>query len=72
MKYFFHTIFGRYLRARVGWKQYADNSWHHGKIVNQIMEVTTILTQHNLQLDDFSNSQTLNAFTDIIQNNFYI
>ena len=66
MKYFFETISGRYLRARVGWKQYADNAWHHGKIVAQIKEVTTILTQHNLQLDDFSNSQTLNAFTDIV------
>ena len=66
MKYFFETISGRYLRARVGWKQYADNALHHGKIVAQIKEVTTILTQHNLQLDDFSNSQTLNAFTDIV------
>ena len=66
MKYFFDTIYGRYLRARVGWRQYADNSWHPGKIVNQISEVTTILTQYNLQLDDFSNSQTLNAITNIL------
>ena len=66
MKYFFDTVYGRYLRARPDWNQYADNYWHPERIVNQVLEVSTILTEHNLQLEDFSNSQTLHAFTDII------
>ena len=63
MRYFFDTIFGRYLKNRLGWNELSFNLWNHRYISSQVTEVTRILTMENLQLDDFSNSRTIRAIS---------
>ena len=63
MRYFFDTIFGRYLKNRLSWNELSFNLWDQRYIASQVTEVTRILTEENLQLDDFSNSQTIEAMS---------
>ena len=62
MRYFFETIFGRYLRNRLGPDEFKHKNFRSERhIVKLVTEVTRILTLENLQLDDFSNSRTIEA-----------
>jgi len=62
MRYFFETIFGRYLRNRLGPDEFKHKNFRIERhIVKLVTEVTRILTLENLQLDDFSNSRTIEA-----------
>ena len=65
MKNFFETIYVRLLKHKVGWKKATLNMFNQKFILDQLNEVMLINTMENLQLNDFSNSQTVLPETEI-------
>ena len=63
MNKFFDTIYVRLLKDKVGWKKATLKMFDQKFIMEQLKEVMLINTMENLQLNDFSNSQTVHPST---------
>ena len=63
MNKFFDTIYVRLLKHKVGWKKATLKMFDQKFIMEQLKEVMLINTMENLQLNDFSNSQTVHPST---------
>ena len=69
MKNFLDTIYTRYLKHKIGWKQASHQIFNQRYIMEQMKEVMIIHTMENLQLSsDLSNTQLIDP-TKVTANN---
>ena len=61
---FLEIIYVRLVRSKFGWKKATQKMFNEKYIIQQMKEVMMINTRENLQLNDFSNSQTINPLTE--------
>ena len=64
MRAFLDTIYVRLLKHNIGWKRATHRIFNQKYVMDQMNQVMLINTMENLQLNDFSNSQTVNPLSE--------